>query len=72
MVEVPGPGNTPVTIPLAEPTVAALILLLAHTPPEVASLKVMADPAHTADGPDIAKGNALTVIVVVAIQVDTA
>jgi hypothetical protein len=39
------PEATPVTLPL--PSTVALVLLLLHTPPGVASLNVAIEPAHT-------------------------
>jgi hypothetical protein len=72
MVAVPGPGGSPVTIPVAEPTVATPGLLLLHIPPDVASLKGKDEPAHTDVGPVIDAGGGLTVTVVVAMQVDIA
>ena len=39
-----------------------------HTPPNVASLNVMFEFTHTADGPPIAAGNGLTVTTVVVAQ----
>ena len=40
------PEPIPVTTPVVEPMVAALVLLLLHVPPVVASLKVMVEPEH--------------------------
>ena len=40
--------------PLVEPMVAAVVLLLLHSPPEDASVRVIVWPAHTAPGPAIA------------------
>ena len=40
----------PVTSPVVF-TVANVVLLLLHTPPLTASVRVMVLPAHTADGP---------------------
>ena len=42
------PGVTPVTVP---PVTVALVLVLFHMPPVIASASVMLDPAHTVDGP---------------------
>ena len=39
------PADTPVTTPLLL-TVATAVLLLLHTPPTVALLKVVVDPTH--------------------------
>jgi len=49
MVVVPGP--TPVTSP-AVPMVAALVLLLLHVPPLVASVKVVVEPAQSEVSPE--------------------
>ena len=45
------PADTPVTIPVEEPTVALAVLLLLHTPPADASLRVLVWAIHTDDGP---------------------
>jgi hypothetical protein len=61
------PGMIPVTIPLVDPTVAmAVELLLQVTPAE--ELSVIVDPGHTADGPLMAAGSALTVTTAVVTQ----
>ena len=52
------PAVTPVTTPEPDPTVAMVISLLLHTPPEVASLNVVVRPGHTLVVPVI-DGNAL-------------
>src|SRR5580704_16052956 len=68
------PGATPVTIPVAEPTVAIAGLLLTHVPPP-ASVSVIVAAGHTCSVPLIAVGNGFTVTVIVALQlipVDTA
>ena len=54
-------ANTGVTIPVSDPTVAIPPLLLVHTPPGVAEVKVAVWPKHTTDGPVIAEGAAVTV-----------
>ena len=36
------PGNTPVTIPVADPTVSMAVLLLLHEPPAVTSARLVA------------------------------
>jgi hypothetical protein len=51
-----------VTTPVAEPT-ATITLLADHVPPVVALVRVMLLPKHTPDGPAIAAGKGLTVIV---------
>jgi len=40
------PADTPVTIPVVEPTVAIELLLLLHVPPEDVSLSVVFEPLH--------------------------
>ena len=62
------PAETPVTMPLAKPTVATAVLLLCHVPPVVASCSVAVEPAHTAAVPVIAETVALTVSRKVATQ----
>jgi hypothetical protein len=47
------PLDTPVTTPPAD-IVAAAVLLLVHTPPDVASVKVIVFPTHTPSSPPIA------------------
>ena len=54
------PVVTPVTTPAAL-TVATPALSLLHTPPVVASLKVMVAPVHTIDAPVTPEGNEFTV-----------
>ena len=63
------PGETPVTVPLLLSMVAAVVLLLLHVPPVVASDSVMAEPAQTVDRPAIADGNAFAVTDAVAVLV---
>jgi hypothetical protein len=60
------PGVPPVTIPVPEPTVAIVVLLLLQVPLADALLKVIFKPAQTVDAPDIVPGGAITVIVLVA------
>jgi len=59
------PAATPVTIPVEDPIVLTAILLLAHVPPEVASVKEEVSPIHTALPPEIVTGIGLTVAAVV-------
>ena len=40
------PPDTPETTPVAEPTVATVVVLDAHVPPDVVSLSVVVAPAH--------------------------
>ena len=41
------PAETPVTIPVEEPTVAIAVLLLLQCPPDVESLSDLVEPTHT-------------------------
>ena len=43
------------------PIVAIRVLLLLHTPPGMASVKLVVEPTHTLVTPDIAAGNGLMV-----------
>ena len=61
------PDDTPVTMPVV-PIVAIVVVLLAHVPLPVASLKVVVEPAHTLAVPAIADGTGLTVTILVALQ----
>src|ERR1035437_9147041 len=54
------PAATPVTTPVPE-TVAFAVLLLLHTPPAVASLKVVVEPLQTLVAPAIAAGEGVIV-----------
>ena len=60
------PEATPVTTPVLASTVATPVLLDVHTPPVVALLNAVVDPAHTSVVPLIAAttGIGLTVTVV--------
>ncbi len=60
------PAATPVTIPLPEPTVANVVLLLLQVPPP-ASLKVTVAPAHTTPVPVIPAGRGFTVTTLIAV-----
>ena len=62
------PTTPPVTIPVADPTLATAELLLVHTPGVATSLSVVAEPEHTAVVPSIPVGNGLTVSTAVLIQ----
>jgi hypothetical protein len=55
------PADAPVTMPVAEPTVARVILLLDHVPPAGEALSVVVLPTQTAATPLIAEGIGLTV-----------
>lgn len=61
------PAETPVTIRVAEPIVATVVVLLVQVPPP-ASLNVVVVPAQIPVAPDIADGKGLTVATVVVIQ----
>ena len=61
------PLPLPDTIPLSEPTVADEDTVL-HKPPPTVSVRVIAAPAHTPEGPVMAVGDKLTVTVVVTGQ----
>jgi len=61
------PLVTPVTTPVPEPIVKALPVVV-QFPPVTPSVSVIADPAHTAVGPLIAAGVALTVTTFTAAQ----
>ena len=63
MVDVP--TDTPVTIPLPEPTVAVVVKPLVHDPPASASVNAVVKPAQTSAVPVIAEGKGLTVTGVV-------
>lgn len=66
---VTSPDETPVMMPVAEPAVAMAVLLLLHVPPAVASLSVMVPPlAQSVDGPVMAAGSGLTLMVRVTWQ----
>lgn len=62
------PVFTPVTIPLDEPTVAMIRLLLAHVPPGVELLSVTDEPIHSVLEPVMPGGGAFTVTCLVALQ----
>ena len=57
------PAVTPVTTPVAEPTVATDGVVLLHEPPLVASLNVEVEPGQTVIVPEIADGNGFMLIV---------
>ena len=62
------PADIPVTSPVVKPTVATPLLLLAQVPPALELINVTVLLMHTPDGPVIADGKGLTVIVVVLLQ----
>jgi hypothetical protein len=55
------PPASPVTIPVPVPTRAIEVLLLLHTPPEVASVSANVSPEHTVALPFITAGTGNTV-----------
>ena len=55
------PPDTPVTIPLKDPTVAIPGAPELHVPPEDVSVKVAGTPAQMTALPDIGAGNGSTV-----------
>ena len=59
-------ADKPVTIPLAEPTDAIVVPVLAHVPPAVVSVSRMVCPTQPVDAPVIADGNGFTVTTLVA------
>jgi hypothetical protein len=61
------PAETPVTIPVDEPTVALAVLLLIHEPPPVVLANVVDDPAHIVAVPVIAATELLTVTILLAL-----
>ena len=58
----------PVTKPLDEPIVAAVLFELAHVPPNAASLNKVVDPMQTPKEPSIGVGIAVTETAIVAKQ----
>jgi hypothetical protein len=52
-------------MPVDGPTEATAVLLLAHPPPDVASVRLVVLPAHTDVVPVIDEGSAFTVTVIV-------
>ena len=63
------PGDTPVTLPVEDTTVATAVLLLLQVPPATASLSVITEPAITVLLPAIVVGAALTVNITVVLLV---
>ena len=61
------PAESALTTPVV-PTVATRVLELVHTPPAVASVKFVVDPAQTISVPVIVTGAALTVTVLAVEQ----
>ena len=63
-VDVP---DTPVTMPVAEPMVASVVIELLQMPPGVVLLKVVVAAIQTVAGPEIADGSGLIVTACVAV-----
>lgn len=57
------PGDPPVTMPVDEPTVATVMVLLVHVPPPLALASVVVKPVHTKRLPVIGVDNANIVAV---------
>ena len=57
-----------VTVPLVEPMVAVVVLLLVHVPPVIASERVEEAPEQMTSDPDISDGNGFMVALAVIIQ----
>ena len=62
------PADTPVTTPVADPTVASGGMLLYQKPPPVASVRLVVLPTQTVSEPEILAGAASTVTTAVVIQ----
>ena len=60
------PAVAPVTMPDEGEAMVALLLLLLHVPPGVASLRVVVSEGQTVAVPVMAEGKVLTVTMVVA------
>jgi len=69
MVGAVPPDAIPVTIPVADPTVALDMSLLVHAPPAGVEFNVVVAPAQTVGLPLIGVGEAFTVTVAVREQV---
>lgn len=63
--------ETPVTIPVLDPTVATAVLLLLQLPPGTASDNNVVEPKQATNMPVIVPGVAVTVTTTVATQPDT-
>jgi hypothetical protein len=62
------PADTPETIPVDEPIVATVVLLLLHVPLPIPSVRVVVWPTQTRVVPKIAVGSGVTVITFVLKQ----
>ena len=67
MVDVPIVVPLAVTVP-SVPTVATVVVVLVHPPPEVASVSAVVAPSHTLAVPVMAAGCTFTVTTVVAVH----
>ena len=64
------PGEIPVTTPLELPTVATVVVLVLHTPPEGEPVSVVVLPIQTRGIPEIVAAPLLTVTFNIVIQPD--
>ena len=55
------PPAIPVTTPVDMPTVATVVAVLLHVPPETLLVSEMVWPAQTDEGPEIVPGDGLTI-----------
>ena len=65
---VSAPAEIPVSIPVDDPIVPTVVILLLHVPPGKVSLKESVAPAHMVARPAIADGGVFTVTVFVVTQ----
>lgn len=63
--------DTPVTMPVLDPTVATAVLLLLQLPPDTEFDKFVVEPRHAINIPVIGAGVVVTVTTTVAIQPET-
>ena len=64
------PGATPLTVPPVGSTVATVVLLLVHVPPAIPFVSKVTLPKQTVDEPLIGVGDAVTVTVLDAPQLN--
>ena len=62
------PGDTPVTVPEPDKTVAMLPVLLLQVPPVVPSANIVVDPSQAEEVPVINDGKVLTVTIEVVVH----
>ena len=62
------PIPTPPTIPVTAPTVPTVGVLLVQVPPGTELVKVIVEPKHTVEGPEIVAGVGVTVTMAVMLQ----